>query len=77
MPLKKKNQFRGRTMGLEGLRKKVDRIDANILRLLNQRALLTLHIGKLKAKRQEGVYVPDRESQIYARIKRLNKGPLS
>lgn len=64
-------------MNLDQLRKKVDRMDANILRLLNQRALLTLQIGKLKAKRREGVYVPDRESQIYDRIKRLNKGPLS
>jgi chorismate mutase/prephenate dehydratase len=64
-------------MNLEELRKKVDRIDANILRLLNQRALLALQIGKLKAKRREGVYVPDRESEIMNRIKRLNKGPLS
>ncbi len=64
-------------MKLSELRKAVDRVDDQVLALLNKRANLTKKIGALKAKRNEGVYVPDREKQIYRRLTRQNSGPLS
>ena len=61
---------------LKILRKKIDRIDSSILRLLNERANVTLNIGSLKSKRTTPSFSPDREAQIYKRLIRANKGPL-
>lgn len=62
---------------LSKLRKKIDNIDEEILGLLNERANVTLAIGKVKAKNKASVYVPNRERQIYEHISRINKGPLT
>ena len=62
---------------LSKLRERIDNIDEDILRLLNERAKVTLDIGKIKAKNKASVYVPNRERQIYEHISRINKGPLS
>lgn len=59
------------------LRKKVDRIDEEILRLLNDRAKMSLAIGRAKTKKGASVYVPDREKNIYKRLLSNNKGPLA
>ncbi|MBI5143456.1 MAG: chorismate mutase, partial [Candidatus Omnitrophica bacterium] len=64
-------------MKIQKLRKAIDSIDSNILRLLNKRAQVTLEIGHLKAKRRESVYVPDRETDVYEKLTAKNKGPLS
>ncbi len=58
------------------LRVHIDRIDAQILTLLNRRARLAVRIGR--SKRQDGAraYVPEREQQIFARLGKLNQGPL-
>lgn len=64
-------------MKLKGLRKAIDAVDSRILKLLNERSDITLKIGKQKAKKMASVYVPDRESEVYERIARGNKGPLT
>src|SRR3989338_3496790 len=64
-------------MMLSKLRNKIDAIDERILGLLNQRARVTLTIGKIKAKHKSSTYVPNREKQIYDHISGINKGPLS
>ncbi len=64
-------------MNLKELRRKIDSIDQNIIKLLNQRANISLEIGKIKKESGKQVYVPDRESKIYERINKYNKGPLS
>src|SRR3989338_838572 len=64
-------------MSIAKLRKAVDSTDAKILALLNKRAKVILDIGKLKAKRKESVYVPDREKNVYDKLIAKNKGPLS
>src|SRR5690606_14927716 len=58
------------------LRERIDRVDAQILTLLNRRARLVARIGH--SKRQDGarVYVPEREQQIFTRLAKLNRGPL-
>ena len=58
-------------------REQIDRIDAQILNLLNRRANLAMRIGQVKSRDQAVVYVPSRERQVFARLTALNKGPLS
>jgi chorismate mutase / prephenate dehydratase len=56
------------------LRTRIDAIDEEILRLVNQRAELARHIGELKG---EGpVYRPEREAQVLRRLSGINPGPL-
>lgn len=64
-------------MSLTDLRERIDGIDLRILELLNKRALLTLEIGRLKARKGASVYVPDREKEVYNNLIKQNKGPLS
>ena len=60
---------------LETFRERIDRLDAQILRLLNRRARLAQRIGNTKG--QTGpVYRPSRERAILARLAELNTGPL-
>ena len=60
---------------LEKLRKEIDAIDMEILRLLNQRARLAIDIGKIKKEEKLSTHVPQREREIYERLERENKGP--
>ncbi|HDM37869.1 MAG TPA: prephenate dehydratase [Candidatus Omnitrophica bacterium] len=64
-------------MNLEKLRKKVDRIDEEILNLLNERAELTLKIGEIKSRKNKQIYAADREKKVYENITKKNKGPLN
>ncbi|MEI6438075.1 MAG: prephenate dehydratase [Candidatus Omnitrophota bacterium] len=63
-------------MDLTHLRSKIDSIDDHIVRLLNDRAQVSLEVGKAKLKSKKGIYAPDRERQVLDRIKSLNKGPM-
>lgn len=64
---------------LAELREKIDAIDAEILRLLNQRAACAVEVAKTKMAQGENgtFYRPDRESLVLRRIQELNRGPLS
>ncbi|MFH0763419.1 MAG: prephenate dehydratase [Candidatus Omnitrophota bacterium] len=61
---------------MKALRKAVDSIDSQILSLLNKRAEVILRIGKVKAKKNESVYAPDREKDVYKKLASKNKGPI-
>jgi chorismate mutase / prephenate dehydratase len=61
---------------LKTLRNRIDDIDTAILRLLNKRACLTLSIGRIKARDSKPVFSPVRESAIYNKLLKLNKGPM-
>ena len=65
-----------RDASIATLRRHIDRLDDQILRLLNQRASLGLQIGAQKARTQRQVYDPVREKTIVARLLRDNGGPL-
>jgi chorismate mutase/prephenate dehydratase len=60
---------------LKALRDRIDRLDDELLRLVNERADLAHQIGKLKG--DGTVYRPEREAQVLRRLKDNNKGPLS
>jgi len=64
-------------MELKSLRTAIDSIDSKVLKLLNERAKVTLKIGHIKSARKESIYVPNRESEVYKRLAENNKGPLS
>jgi chorismate mutase/prephenate dehydratase len=55
------------------LRDRIDAIDEDLLRLLNQRARLAQDIGHLK---NGVIYKPEREAQVVRRLQEHNTGPL-
>jgi chorismate mutase/prephenate dehydratase len=59
---------------LQDLRRKVDHLDGEIVRLLNERAELSLEIGKVKGPGQ--VYAPAREAEVYEHAQSASRGPL-
>lgn len=75
------NSKRGRrrslaSASLEDLRSGIDRIDARVLQLLNERARLAIEVGHRKKGGGLSIYVPEREKRIFQRLKALNDGPL-
>ena len=65
--------------GMEELsfyREKIDEIDAEILRLLNERAKHVISVGEIKKKNGSPLWVPARELAIFERLKNINTGPL-
>jgi chorismate mutase/prephenate dehydratase len=63
-------------MSLDELRKRIDELDNQLVKLLNERARVVVDIGKLKNKTDKPVYAPDREKDVFARIINANDGPL-
>jgi chorismate mutase len=59
------------------LRKRIDRLDLRLLRLLNRRASLAVRVGELKRRRAQGVWDPARERRVLEQIRRANQGPLA
>ena len=64
------------TMSMEEIRKNIDEIDSEIIRLLNNRAKAAMEIGKIKEQSNDHVYAPAREKQIMKQIFSKNQGPL-
>ena len=64
-------------MHLPEHRKAIDKLDAQIVRLLNERTKHVLAIGEIKLKAGEEIYVPARERVVLNRIARLNQGPMT
>jgi monofunctional chorismate mutase len=58
------------------LRKRVDEIDQQIVKLLNQRAEIVLKIRRLKSENQLPLYDPEREEEIFEKVTSVNAGPL-
>ena len=64
-------------MSLEEMRNKIDRLDSQLIELMNERAKIVIEIGRLKNKTGGRIYAPDREKEVLDRITKANKGPLS
>jgi chorismate mutase/prephenate dehydratase len=62
--------------GLGGLRERIDSIDESILELLNQRAEISLEVGRCKAGSEDPIFKPSREKAVITRLQVLNPGPL-
>ncbi len=63
-------------MSLEELRIKIDEIDQQLVKLINERARVVVEIGKLKNKTDGPIYAPDREKAVFDKIIKANDGPL-
>lgn len=55
----------------------INRLDDQIVRLLNRRAAVALRIGKWKQANASEIYVPAREKIVLNRVRKANQGPLS
>ncbi len=69
-------------LSLDELRQKIDQLDTELLRLVNQRATLAQQVAHVKmsalGKGEKPVfYRPEREAQVLRRIKERNQGPLA
>ena len=63
--------------GIKGLRSRIDDLDAEIVRLLSERARCALEIGRIKRAGRRPVYDPEREREIVERVIGANRGPLT
>jgi chorismate mutase-like protein len=61
---------------IEDWRKKINAVDAHLLRLLNRRARLARRIGRIKRRDGKPLWSPRRERVILQRLAQLNQGPL-
>ena len=64
-------------MSLPSLRKRIDRLDRRLLRLLNQRAALAVRVGRIKTQRGLPIFDARREAEVLQRLAKVNRGPLS
>jgi chorismate mutase/prephenate dehydratase len=63
-------------MGLDELRRRIDELDAEIVRLVSDRAHVAQQIGKLKATGDSAAYSPARQEAVYRHVEEANPGPL-
>lgn len=64
-------------MSIPEHRQAIDRLDRQIVQLLNERTAHVREIGTLKRKQGEEIYAPHRERAVLQRVCRFNQGPLS
>ncbi len=62
--------------GVADWRKRIDEIDQEVLRLLNERARCAVEIGRHKKTRSLPAWAPEREAEILRNVVKANPGPL-
>lgn len=58
------------------LRKRIDALDRELVRLLGQRAQCSFEIGRMKRAAGERLFSHARERRIAENVRRANRGPL-
>src|SRR5262244_3610976 len=61
---------------LKHLRTHIDKLDLQILRLINERAKLAAEIGRVKNDHGAEVFSPAREEEVLENVLQASKGPL-
>jgi chorismate mutase len=61
---------------LDGWRKRIDEIDKQLVKLLNERSQCALEIGQLKKGLNLPAWQPQREAEILRNVVKANEGPL-
>ena len=64
-------------MQLDELRKIIDQIDEKIVQLISERCKIAGKVGVWKIKNGHPIFVPEREKQLYEKLKKQNAGPLA
>ena len=63
-------------MTLDELRQKIDQIDTELLRLLNERADVVHEVGEIKKRDGLQIYAPEREDALLQRLMARSEGRL-
>jgi chorismate mutase len=58
------------------IRQRIDAIDCQLVKLLNERAQCSLDIRALKPEAKLGLYDPKREEEIFSNVAKCNDGPM-
>ncbi len=61
---------------LDGLRRRIDAIDREMVALLNRRAGHAIALGRVKRERGLPIYQPAREEEVLTNVQGSNRGPL-
>src|SRR5947209_14327692 len=64
---------------LKSLRAQIDKLDLQIVKLINERAAIAGEIGRAKLEQGEDIFAPAREEEVYQNVVQANdknKGPL-
>ena len=61
---------------LDDLRRRIDELDEQLVRLLSARAACALEIGREKKAAGLEIYQPSREADVLNHVQRVNPGPL-
>ena len=61
---------------LDGWRKRIDEIDQQLVKLLNERSRCAVEIGHFKKKLSLPAWQPEREAEILRNVVKSNPGPL-
>ena len=61
---------------LDGWRKRIDEIDQQLLKLLNERSRCAVELGHIKKKLNLPAWQPQRELEILRNVVESNQGPL-
>lgn len=64
-------------VALDGLRKQIDRVDLDILRLYIERSEIVAQIGDIKKKMTMPIYEPRREDEVFRNVLSADRGELS
>jgi chorismate mutase-like protein len=61
---------------LDDWRGRIDEIDQQLVKLLNERSKCAVEIGHLKKKLRMAAWQPEREAEILRNLVKSNRGPL-
>jgi len=63
-------------LNIEDWRDEIDRLDEQLVKLLNARSQCAIELGRIKRELGLAIYSPDREREVIAHVTGINHGPL-
>ena len=66
----------GTDLKIEDWRDEIDRLDEQLVKLLNARSRCAIELGRIKRELGLAIYSPDREREVIAHVTGINPGPL-
>jgi chorismate mutase len=63
-------------LDIEDWRDEIDRLDEQLVKLLNARSQCAIELGRIKRELGLAIYSPDREKEVIAHVTSINHGPL-
>ncbi|HKZ26296.1 MAG TPA: chorismate mutase [Rubrobacteraceae bacterium] len=61
---------------IEELRSRVDEVDRELIRILNERARIVQEMVEIKAQAGKPLFDPKREEEILRKVAEVNEGPI-